>query len=800
MRTVGMRALSVTLMASAMPCVAAAQSAEPQASAVADGSEIVVTARRREEVLSKVPIAITAIDPDTIASKSLQNENDLQAAVPGLVIKQSGSQNAFNYVIRGQTIDTYTNSPPGVLPYINEAQVVTYSASTFYDLGGIQVLKGPQGTLFGRNTTGGAVLFQTARPTDDFGGYIKGRYGRFDAYQVDGAINLPISDAIKLRIAASKTGGNAYIRRLDNGKRYGNLEQESVRGTLLIEPAGSGFKNTLVVQHTSDGGTNAPASAYKSSFFACGAPGGYTQIADCSYQGYPYGLAPGSSPFLSRGVAGLSQAQLELGPYTVIGQNTSLRHRAKSTFAINTTEYELSSSMTLKNIFMYNRSWSDEKNDYDGSPFPLIGVQGKLTPDLTTQTDEGVFYNRAEQYSNELQLQGEAADGKLDYTLGVYYMHQDNLFDSQVAFFNFFPLFVYGPGAPSFFPIHYIQESKNESIAGFAQVGYKLTDRLNLTAGLRYTRDKTVSQQLPGSDWYGCVPAVCGAAGVGPAYRQSVSTSKPSWNVSLDFQATPSLLLYVTTRGSWRAGGFNYSLAPNPAPASAGGSRFLPETTWDVEGGIKYNGRDLGFPVTFNLAVYNQVVKNIQRGANLRSPVTGTSILTTISVPEARITGFEADFDIRPADWLNLGGSLVYTDARFTRNLVTVPGNPPLVYGPYADVPKWSGTLYGEVSHELAGEGGRLALRGDFYFQSMTYFGNLGQLIPGTDLPAYQLIGARLSWSEIMGSGVTASLYGRNLANKRYYTGGNPTGLSGGFNTAFPGFPRMYGAEVKVAF
>jgi iron complex outermembrane receptor protein len=126
-------------MASAIPSIAWAQDTSGQPGASGSGTEIVVTARRREEALSKVPISVTALSADMISEKAIRNENDLQSAVPGLVIKQSGSQNAFNYVIRGQTIDTYTNSPPGVLPYINEAQVVSYSASTFYDLAGIQV-------------------------------------------------------------------------------------------------------------------------------------------------------------------------------------------------------------------------------------------------------------------------------------------------------------------------------------------------------------------------------------------------------------------------------------------------------------------------------------------------------------------------------------------------------------------------------------------------------------------------------------------------------------------------------------
>jgi iron complex outermembrane receptor protein len=141
-------------------------------------------------------------------------------------------------------------------------------------------------------------------------------------------------------------------------------------------------------------------------------------------------------------------------------------------------------------------------------------------------------------------------------------------------------------------------------------------------------------------------------------------------------------------------------------------------------------------------------------------------------------------------DWLNFGASLVYTDARFTKNKVDGAGQSAAGLRSLCGCTQWSGTVFAEVSHEVGSDDGTLSLRGDFYFQSMSYFGNLSQLIPGTGLPAYQLIGARLGWSNIMGGPVSAAVYGRNLTNEKYYTGGNPTGLSAGFNTAFPRFPE----------
>src|SRR5262249_6425039 len=158
-----------------------------------------------------------------LAKRAIYNENDLQSAVPGLVIRQNGGANAFNYVIRGQSVDTFTNSPPAVLPYINEVQIVNHSSSPLYDMAGIQVLKGPQGTLFGRNATGGAVLYTTAQPTDELEGYALARYGNHDKFDAEGALNLPVANGAALRVAFSYTHGGAFIDDYFSNKEFGNV-------------------------------------------------------------------------------------------------------------------------------------------------------------------------------------------------------------------------------------------------------------------------------------------------------------------------------------------------------------------------------------------------------------------------------------------------------------------------------------------------------------------------------------------------------------------------------------------------
>jgi iron complex outermembrane recepter protein len=775
-----MRKLIVAgLMAGVALPFASVAHAQEGAETAANGDEIIVTARRREESLSKVPIAITAISAADIEKRAITNENDLQSAVPGLVIRQNGGVHSFNYSIRGQSVDTFTNSPPSVLPYVNEVQIVTHSASTFYDMGGIQVLKGPQGTLFGRNATGGAVLYSTAKPTDEFGGYIQGRYGSYDSRNVQGAINLPLGEVAALRVAGSYTGGGAFIRDYFTSDKYGDLDQKSVRATLKLTPT-AGLTNTTVFQYTDEDGSNTPYQLWSVNPQPCVSAADFT-TAYCL-------LNPATSPGLTAylqthpavwqgGLTAAVAEQRRVGPWVSMSSYPPY-HKASDTYVINTTQFEVGSDITLKNIFGYNLAKSDDGYDYDGSPYHFFETQGVVTANGVKVVPTDGFRLNTRQISDEFQIQGKAIDGRLNYVVGAYYLSQRDRTVSNLTF-----------GQPIFAaPFAYAAEISTESIAGFAQASFKLTEQLSVTGGIRYTHDKTQIVQLPGSTFLPFFPANT---------PEKTSASKPSWTASLDYQATPELMVYVANRGSWRAGGYNYSVTPINVTAQNGGNLFLPETTVDIEAGVKYSGRGLGVPVTVNADFFNQWVKNIQRSAYVLTPL-GVS-LSTVNVPKAQITGFEFDFTVRPTEYLQFGASGNYTNARYTDNAVALSGAI-FHYGPFADVPKWSGTLFGEVGVPL-GEAGKLTLRGDAYGQEKMNFSNVGDTVnPNTTLPGYVLVNARLTWSEIMGSKLSASAFVRNLGNRRYWSGGNAASNGGNTNVVNPGLPRMWGGELRYQF
>ena len=227
-----------------------------------DFGTITVTARRRDENLDKVPASIAAFSADQLAARSITTESDLQKAVPGLTIRESLSSNQLNYSLRGQSVDAYSSSSPGVLPYFNEFQVTTTSATSFIDLESVQVIKGPQGTLFGRNTTGGAVLYGTAKPTNTLSGSIKGRLGNFDMREGEVVLNLPVvDDKLLVRFAGSILRRDGYMYDDVNKIDLGRDSSQTGRVSVLLSPTES-FENITMFQYNATNGTNSGSPIY----------------------------------------------------------------------------------------------------------------------------------------------------------------------------------------------------------------------------------------------------------------------------------------------------------------------------------------------------------------------------------------------------------------------------------------------------------------------------------------------------------------------------------------------------------
>jgi len=777
------RLVSASLLAMALASTQVqAQEAAPTSTAASDNpalETITVTARRRSENQDRVPASVTAIGTEQLTLRSINTEADLQRTVPGLTIRESLSSNQLNYSLRGQSVDAYSSSSPGVLPYFNEFQVTNTSATSFVDLESVQVVKGPQGTLFGRNTTGGAVLYATAKPTNDLSGSARVQLGSYDLKSADLVLNLPVvSDTVLLRFAGTIRRRDGFQTNIVDGSKGGEESSQTGRATLLLRPSDR-FENITMFQYNSTNGTNVGSPVYN--VYACGtAP---SSVTACTYS--PAGLGPGWPIYLAGnpaafpgGLSAFADLQAQRGPFEV-SFNSRLDHNGVSKILTNTTTFDVSDSLLIKNIAGYSDGSSEDDTDVDGTPFAIY----------TNGLDELNLQQKfaSTQWSNELQAQGSAFENKLEYIVGGYVGYERKYFYIPTSFFDLRPVVPTVPSADK----ENQQISRNQAI--FAHLSYTLSDQFSIDAGLRYTWEQVRANHLPRS--------LYGQLGFAPDGVRA-SFSRPSWNIGLNYKPSDELLLYVTHRGSWRSGGFNTNSQLAPGSIDDGGALFLPETTKDIEAGLKYNGSGMGVPVRVTLAGYTQWVDNIQRAiyVNITTPIPLGPTALTANVPQARISGFELEGEIRPVHWLTIGGNLALTDAKFNKNAVNIFGVT-TAFGPFPDTPKWTGLVFVQADVQLAGENGSISARADVYAQSKFYYSSVNDTInPGSELPGYALANARVAWNGIAGSNFGAAVFVNNLFDKTYYTGGLALGSVLGLNTAIPGRPRMWGAEASFRF
>lgn len=768
---------------------ASAQSDSAPAAEESATSDIVVTAQRREEKLSKVPVAVVAFGAEALQERNITSEQDIGTLVPGLQVKNGQNSNQLSYSMRGQSLDPFSGTSPAVLPYINEAPYNPGNTATaFFDLASIQVLKGPQGTLFGRNATGGAVLYTTPVPGDVFSGYLIARGASRDYVQLQGAIDLPlIAEKLAVRLAFDATRGDGYIENINTGNTLGDKNSRSGRVTVLFTPTDT-IKNTTLFQYDRVRGSEGAGGIYNyhsatnPQFLSDGTNhipvSGLSNTLAAIYANNDGPAAPG---FFPGGVEGYTRFSRE-NPYKVWLQY-DLPHRARNIFASNTTEVEISDTALIKNIASYMNGKSVTSGNLAGGPFGSLWLF-KLAGINATGTPGGQTF-KSKTYTEELQIQGTALDDRLDYTAGLFYSHQKR--------FEIIPINIGADVVPGgIADISYAYYNKQTSKAAYAQFSYKLTEALTATLGGRYTWEKVAIRQAPGN--------VFGVDPNSAAARQSRNLSAPAWTASLQYQIDPSNMVYVNQRGSFRAGNLNGTVAPFIDPLTGKpANQFKNEKVHDFEIGYKFNGRIADRPVQFNVAAYHIIVKDAQRA--LYAIVGGAPAGFTVNVPEAKTTGVEVDAFIAATDWLDLGFNAAYTDARYTKRNVPIPFVGSLEVDSYPDSPKWAGSAFAEVKLPVPEGLGQVSLRGEYYGQTSFYFSNTnGSSTPGTRLPGYHNFSARLSWKEIMDTRVSAALYVRNLTKNTYYISGYALGASNGVNTAYPNEPRTFGAELSVKF
>lgn len=788
-------ASAMTVLALLNSTTALAQAAGDEVAASTDG-DIIVTAQRRSETLERTPVAISVLSADTLAKQAIVTESDLQIASPGLTIRAGYNSNQLNYALRGQSLDAFSDTRPGVLPYFNEIQLdgVGGGSSAFYDLQSIQVLKGPQGTLFGRNSTGGAVLFTSVKPDDEFGGYVSGRLGNYKSRQFDGALNIPIAgDSVLARVAGFYEKRDGYQKNLFTNKRAGNVDRYGLRGSLTLNLSDT-IKNDLVVDYLhSDGNSlsglidsleptgliplialtnfgNQPQYNFLINAFTGGAAGCNATTNNCAAQ-----FAAANPKLDPGGLASYLATQKARGPYKIESDGPA-RYRGRNIIVSNITSIDVGADTKLRNILGYTYLKNGIAGDIDGTPYPI------------DDNGSGGKNDNTRQYSEELQLVGEAFGGNLDYVIGGFYSHETNVNVTTSRLLQFPPL-----GQVT----NYNKRTTRDMYAGYGQGTYNLSEAtglegLGITIGARYTHEKIQFDTLPADTAFQEPPALRATFD----FNQQKSYGNVSWTLGIQEQINPGLLVYVASRRSYKNGGYNGIQNPVPLPGSQGGNGYARETLTDAEIGLKYRGQVGSIPTQFNLAGYQSWIKDGQRVAYTLLGANPAAV--TVNVPRSKVTGFEFDGSIRPTSWFTLGGSLNYTNARFTDSLVSIGGAPPVLFGTYPDTPEWSGSVFGEVEVPVSNSI-TASLRSDLYSQSFFWFASTGNRSPGARVDGYTLVNFRVGLADDdAGWSISANL--KNAFDRVYFVGGIATGELFQFNTAVPGAPRTFMVEARYKF
>jgi len=752
------------LAAASVSLPSAAQPPAPttmQTTTEADGAipDIIVQARRRDEGLQSVPLAITALSGDALRSQSVVTVQDLGQHIPSLTVSGNlGRRDTVVIGIRGQrnllprlsydaAVGVYFAEVPIARPYGLNASL--------YDISSVQVLKGPQGTLFGRNTTGGAMLFEPNRPTDDFGGSVELEYGNYDHRMVTGMFNLPVSDTLAVRVAGRIAKRDGFTKNILTGKRLDAVDNQSFRASVKFNPTPD-IENLLVYDfyHSSTSGQSVYLRALR--------PGGVVSRL----------FGPGGT---FGDIASELAAQKERGPHRVALDGVG-PSKVRNQGISNRTTITLSDDISLKNVLGWRKVKSQDTTDLDGSPLPIS------RPFQTANI---------QQLSEELQLQGKALDGALSYIVGGFYFREWGDDITYGTSLNIpIPL---GPGAP----INTLTNprssggyGRSESESLFAQLTYEIPGvaGLKATAGFRYSWDKRRVEISP-ADSLGCrfERTAATPAGLTPCLAIGrASFSAPTWTVGLDYQVSPKTLLYIVSRRGYRSGGLNIG-----SESFAELKPFLPETVTDVETGIKSDWLLGSVPVRTNAAFYYSSGKDVQRTAQIIPERVTT---TTLNAASTEIYGAELEVIVRPTSGLSLSGYFSWDHARY-KKFVTVSGDFSNNRFSFTPEVKYGLTVRYETELPSIGEA---AATFDYSWQGRVEFGDINEV--ESYQSSYGLANARLELNKAGGSPADIALFVRNIFKKEYANSGTAFQNALGFTSILPGEPRMYGVQVRYSF
>ena len=736
-----------------------------------DTDTIIVTARRTGENIMDIPFSMIAVGSEELNEKNVKTANDLSFVAPGLSIQNTSSnRSTTTFSLRGQG-QTFGQIAPGVVPYMAEVPIPDGNSGQFYDLENIQVLKGRQGTLFGRNASGGAILFTPRKPDNALNGYIVARIGDYQRRDLEAALGgALIEDVLQVRAAAQFLKRDGFTRNLYDGRKLDNEDRRSVRVSAVLRPV-DWIENYTIYSYTNFDDEGSGQSI-----------GGIVA-------GNPTFLIPGTFT----GVALLPALQAELAAQQARGPRTvnldwPTHNGLRSHDVINTTTVDLNDNFTLKNIFSHSWFKYEYLRDLDGSSLPVLGVSNPF--------QNGWIKQRTE----EIQLRADF--GVVDGAIGYY----DERYSSTAGSVGFdTQQYIAAPLGPTFTyvgpvsAINITDGSLNKSKAFYAEFNVRPLPALTLTAGIRRTRDYRSSGQLGTTLVF---PGALGPAGdlvvPGTPSRDSGKFRATTWNLAALYEFSSDLSAYVTVRRGYKAGGVN-GTAIDPADRL-----FAPEFVTDYEAGIKGRWRFGDVQMHANLDYFYDDYTNIQRFVNLNTVPAST---VTRNAASGTVQGIDLELGLQTSVFdLSVGYS--YLDAGYDEYIDPTRGD--LSNSVFPNTPKHQLTVAPKLKFPVPEDVGQLSFLANVYVRSAIAFDPINRANgnpiadlspPGANGPGYTRIDLRLDWKAIMGSGFSTALFVRNASDEVYIVGSaNQLPTQFGFVSYLYGEPRTIGAEFRLDF
>ena len=783
----------VPLVLTALPTVVRAEDAPNSAEASSARNTIIVTARLRSEDAQTVPASLSIVSADTLERTYTVNTNQLSQLVPTLNYSSPNPRNtAFTIRGLGSSVVAISQANDGLEPgvgfYVDQVYHARPATAAFdlTDLDQVEVLRGPQGTVFGKNTTAGAINITTRKPSATFGAEGEVSLGQQGFVQAKGSVTGPIAgDVLAFRLSGALTRRDGVIRNVRTGQWLNNVHNDTLRGQLLFMPSAdfslrvigdwTSFRNTCCTQvYVRVAPTLKPVAQQYPALAAGAIPGGYTP--------------PSLNPFDR-----VTDIDADLGVDTNEGGVSAI------------ADWKLGSA-TITSVSAW-RFWNwDAANDRDYTGLPI-----QLTQHIPSRQD---------QFSQELRIASNAP-GPVEYVAGLYYFHQKIVGH---------PISIYGPLATYWllsasasrtstllngYQSTGTTDFRTDSYAVFGEVTWHMTPRLALTGGIRYTYENkdgaydltTFGGQATtaGSALFNDQQSILRAQ----SYTGHIGDGSASGRANLSWQMTDTVMAYASYARGQKSGGINMSglpVYPAGVAGHASGDPILstvvvrPEqnTTW--EGGIKTSFLDRA--VTVNFDAYYTRVRDFQ--ANVVDNAAVIALRSYLAnIPLVTVKGVEFDAAARIGSRFTLRASGAHADGRYA----SYPAGPcPIELTGSATaqcnltgkglpgLPKWSGSIGGEYTIPV--EANELLIRADVFART-SVFGDATDSAY-TVIPGYTVVNASIGFRAAKGWEI--AVFARNLLGRDYLQNVTVQAGNSGLIVGTPSDTRMFGATARAKF